>query len=83
MLDKLMGYCPGKQSGPREVVDVQAQPPVKEQEWSISVCRKLSKYARRTAWVCRELLGDLRCKNEVHRKWKQVKTTQEEQKIFA
>lgn len=55
---------------------------LKEQEWSISVCRKLSKYGRKTAWVCREFLSDLRCKKEVYRRWRLVKKTQEEQESF-
>lgn len=46
------------------------------------MCRKLSIYGR-TACLCREHLSDLRCKKELCRKWKQVKTTQEEKEIFT
>lgn len=55
---------------------------VKAQQWSIPVSRTWSKYVTRTVWVSRELLSDLRCKNEIHREWKQVQIAKEEEDIF-
>lgn len=44
---------------------------LRAQEWSITVCRKMSRHGRGPAWVNVELQTEPKQKKETHRRWKQ------------
>lgn len=49
--------------------------------WFRALFRKTEKFGRRSTWLSKELLNELKCK--AHKKWKQGQTTKEKYKSIA
>lgn len=66
-----MGYRPGENRGPEELVDFQRS---LSPSLRLLMCRKSNKGSRRPGWMTKKLLTKLKGK---HTKWKQGQATQE------